>query len=215
MPPRFQLRRQSQRLRALGLLCVVATTGCAHYAVRPTPTALREPIVRNESGVSLAMAQPADAMAAFDADLRRRGVFPVLLHLENRAGTSVTIARESMRLSSAAGVHRQLSSSDVAERLQYSPMARYFAWSFGLFGIGMIPGIVDYFRAETANRAIWDDIARKRLASVSVRSGDVMSGFVFFDVARSVQAEELETTVVTADGQTLRYVLRLQSATRP
>ena len=117
-----------------------------------------------------------------------------------------------MRLSSPAAAYRPLGTSEVAERLQYAPLGRYCAWSFGLFGIGMIPGIVEYFRAETANRAIWNDLSSKRLATGPVRLGDAVSGFVFFEVPRQVDPEELQSTVTTADGQTLRYVLRLAAS---
>src|SRR5947207_1150942 len=129
-PGEFDRESPATCRRALAIvLCLASATGCAHYAIRPVPTALRDPIVQSESGVTLSMAQPADAVAACDADLRGHGVFPVLLHLENHSATDATIARESMRLSSSAGAVRPLGTSDVAERLQYAPIGRYFAWS--------------------------------------------------------------------------------------
>ena len=173
------------------------------------PGTLREPSLQAHSDVSLAMGQPSDAKAAFDVNLRKARVFPVLLQIENRSPSAVSVVRESVKLSGPAGAYRRLTSSEVSERVQYSPAARYFAWSFGLFGIGIIPGIVDHFRAEAANRAIWRDIQEKRLDDAPVGSGRTTRGFVYFDAPTSSDPRQFECTIETSDGNHLQYVLPL------
>lgn len=195
---------------ALGLVSIV---GCAHYDIRLIPDPPKELVLhRSQAGVTLMVSHPKDAFATFDANLHGNDIFPVLLFFENHTERTLTVSKRDMTLSGDELKFRQLSAGEVSERLLFSPAGRYFAWSFGLFGIGIVPGIIDHFKAESANQAIWQDILAKELRDFAAGPGDVVKGFVFFDVPGINSPSQFTSIATTSDGQIRRFVVVLGSA---
>jgi len=202
-------------LRGALLLVAVAAAGCAHYAVRPMPGAPAIPALRSaQAGVELTVSEPRDAYAAFDADLRASGVFPVLLQVANHSAQAVTVSPRTLKLTGQGASYRLLGPGDVSERIQYSPAAHYFSWGYGLLGLGVVPGTVDHFRAEAANRDIWRDLRQKSLGETTASAGGMVRGFVYFEVPESTAPLQLTALVTTSDGGALRYVVDFPAGSR-
>ena len=181
---------------------------CAHYEARPTPEPPREAMMaQTVEGIRLTASRPEESYGAFEADLQGNGIFPLLLYYQNDSALSVQAARRDIVLSSRGGGCRQLAVGDVSERIGFSPAGRYFAWSYGLFGIGIIPGTIDHFKAEEANRAISQDLVAKELRDVTLAPSEKAQGFVFFECPNNSRPTELREALSAADGRLLRFTI--------
>lgn len=185
---------------------VTLLSACAHYEARPTPAVpSRQALAQAVDGVELAVAPPEDAYSAFEADWRGNGIFPLLLHVENRSEWVISSARRDLVLSTRLGICRQLSIGDVRERVGFSPAGRYFAWSYGLFGIGIVPGAIDHFKAEEANHAMTQDLVSKEMRDLSLTPAEKADGFVFFDCGVGELPTSLQDELTAPGDRKLRF----------
>lgn len=187
---------------------VLSFAACAHYQARPTPDLQRDGAMgQTIEGVRLMVGRAEESYGAFEADLKGQGVFPLLLHYQNDSAAAVSAARRDILLTSQGVRCKQLSLGDVSERIGFSPAGRYFAWSYGLLGIGIVPGTIDHFKAEEANRTLSDDLVAKELQDFTLAPSGRALGFVFFECPNGAPPTEVRELLSSSDGRVFHFVV--------
>jgi len=188
---------------------LVVFFGCAHYEIKPVPSFPRAGMLKNsQSGVDIYISSFEDegvAADAFDADLRGNNVFGLFVRIANHSNEEVRVSRKRMLLSCDQRFFPQMTFDNVANRLRFSPIKRYFAWSLGLLGIGIIPGTVDGYKAVSENRSMQEDLSDKVLRNRILLPGGVVAGFLFFDVDKTVQPTDFTVEIGTSSGQKVLF----------
>ena len=116
--------------------------------------------------------------------VRRPATILAASFLLSGCADTVMFARGRATLTDDRRAFRQLTPDDVAARHRFSPTLRYFAWSIGLFGIGIIPGMIDGFNAIDANARIRSGLHDKALHGRALAPEQSTEGFLYFDVAK-------------------------------
>lgn len=215
LPPSLDVKSCQTGVRVgLAALALLTLFGCAHYKIRPLPDSTGPGMLRSsKSAIDLSVLPPEEKAAdysAFDADLRRSGIFPVFVRVDNHSEREVAVNRITMTLSDQRQTFAQLGPDQVSDRLEFSPTARYFAWSFGLFGIGIIPGVVDGYNAVSANRTMRQDMSEKLLRNRTLPPGGFVMGFLFFDVPETLTPTRFSARItIGADAESLSFVFDL------
>ena len=190
-----------RRYLASCLSVLIVFPGCASYTARPAPAPkiVAMPFSRIENSVMVAVdpyIQPDRQMEVFDADLKKSGVFPLYLLVENRGDRELYVQRSTIVLEVPDG--RQISpvqSEKVARELERKPTAGGGGGggggvgggpggAFGLVVIGLILLAIDYLAVKPAekkaNEARIADYMNKDFHDVVLSKNALAHGFVYF-----------------------------------
>ncbi len=214
--------KRNEMMRGFALIMAFLFAGCATY----TPTLSR----LNSSGPNVNKAVNGDltlyveeyatkekSEKAFDSNLAREGVLPLLISLENAGKQSYEVQISNIAVKGRSSL-KALSPEEAASKAKRDAILKALGWSL-VVPIISIPVAVaaSAIHTNSVNKKIVQDFATKTFPEGVIPPNNERSGFLFFELEegqKDLAGLSLEVTARdVASGETVTITAPLPAAT--
>jgi len=215
--------RQNSIFRRFSLFIALLFAGCASYAPVLTRLDTSGPNVSKQTNGALTVyveeyATSEKSKKAFDADLVKEGVLPLLISTENGGKDSYQIRASDIVVRNGNTPIKALSPEEAASKVKRDAIGRALGWSL-IVPIISIPIALAASAMHTSgvNDKIVQDFAAKRFEEGIINPNKELSGFLFLELEegrKDLSGLNLELTAKNvATGEIVTVTAPLPSAT--
>lgn len=168
-----------RQVYCFGLLVLVVLGGCASY----TPHSVQVPRIEAMSALGIEneitvgadpYVQPDRQDAVFDGDLRKAGILPIQILLQNNGDRRLLVRRSNITLVLPDG--RQISPvGATAVAVKVPPKGGGWGYGLGFYGL-----VAESMAADKARQGRVADYRNKELQDVTLVKGESAHGFIYF-----------------------------------
>jgi len=180
--------KTNNMMKGLSVLMSCSMLACASYNPSMVRVDSEGPnlIMASNGGVTINIeefATPEKSQKAFDTDLAKTGVLPLLIHVENNSDGPFDVKNKDIVVREGNRPLKSLSPEEAASKAKRSAVGRAIGWSLIVPIISIpIAVVASSMHTSKVNKAIIADFAAKAFPDVIIPSKRDKSGFLYIEL---------------------------------